>query len=80
MVQGERGKPARLLIVIQTLLTTAAVALCATHAAVLENIIAQRRLRRPHVKIPIEMKRDPADVAIDREIKGILPRVLICNL
>jgi hypothetical protein len=26
---------------------------------------------KPEVKIPVEMKRDPADVALDRKIKGI---------
>jgi hypothetical protein len=26
---------------------------------------------KPDVKIPVEMKRDPADVALDRKIKGI---------
>ena len=32
---------------------------------------------KPDVKIPVEMKRDPADVALDRKIKRHLQRVLI---
>jgi hypothetical protein len=58
-------------------LTIIVVALCATHA-----VIARSHYRTPkstapaattkaETKIPVEPNRDPADVALDRKIKGI---------
>jgi hypothetical protein len=52
------------------------VALCATTAA---DARSDRRapngpaatLKKPDAKIPVEQKRDPADIALDRRIKGI---------
>jgi hypothetical protein len=62
---------------IRTTLTVLLVALCATHA-----VIARSHRRAPkstapaaatkaETKIPVERNRDPADVALDRKIKGI---------
>jgi hypothetical protein len=62
---------------IRTILVIVGVALCATHA-----VDARARHRapkstvpaattKPDAKIPVETNRDPADVALDRKIKGI---------
>jgi hypothetical protein len=59
------------------LLTLTLVVLCATHA-----VVARTHHRAPKsaapaaatkidAKIPVEKNRDPADVALDRRIKGI---------
>jgi hypothetical protein len=59
---------------IRTTLTVLLVAFCATHA-----VIARSHHPAPKsatrvaagTKIPVEPNRDPADVALDRKIKGI---------
>jgi hypothetical protein len=62
----------------RTILTIAVVALCATHAVDARTHRAPKAVGsvpaatiRPDAKIPVETKRDPADVALDRKIKGI---------
>jgi hypothetical protein len=54
-----------------------AVALCATHAVDAQTHhrtpkrSAAAATTKPDAKIPVETNRDPADVALDRRIKGI---------
>jgi hypothetical protein len=58
-------------------LTILVVALCATHAVAAgthhrtPKRTAPVATTKPDAKIPVEVKRDPADVALDRKIKGI---------
>jgi hypothetical protein len=53
------------------------VALCATHAVNARThhrapkTTAPASATKSDAKIPVEMNRDPADVALDRRIKGI---------
>jgi hypothetical protein len=53
------------------------VALCATHAVYARShhrapkTTAPASATKSDAKIPVETKRDPADVALDRKIKGI---------
>jgi hypothetical protein len=53
------------------------VAFCATHAVVARThhrapkTTASVAATKPDAKIPVETKRDPADIALDRKIKGI---------
>jgi hypothetical protein len=53
------------------------VALCATHAVKARThhrapkTTAPASATKSDAKIPVEMNRDPADVALDRRIKGI---------
>jgi hypothetical protein len=53
------------------------VALCATHAVIARShrqapkSTAPAATTKPDAKIPVEPNRDPADVALDRKIKGI---------
>ena len=53
----------------------AAVALGATHAGYARTHHRTARpavtATKPDAKIPVETKRDPADIALDRRIKGI---------
>jgi hypothetical protein len=62
---------------IQALLTIMVVALCATHAVDARThhrgpkTAAPVATTKPDAKIPIETNRDPADLALDRKIKGI---------
>jgi hypothetical protein len=57
--------------------TIVLVALCATqavHARTHHHTVkttAPVATTKPDAKIPVEVKRDPADVALDRKIKGI---------
>jgi hypothetical protein len=61
---------------ITRLMLVVSFALCATNAA---HARSHRRnpeptagvATKPDAKIPTEQKRDPADVALDRKIKGI---------
>jgi hypothetical protein len=59
------------------LIATAMVALCATHAVNARThyrapkITAPASATKSDAKIPVETNRDPADVALDRRIKGI---------
>jgi hypothetical protein len=59
------------------LIATAMVALCATHAVNARThyrapkITAPASATKSGAKIPVETNRDPADVALDRRIKGI---------
>jgi hypothetical protein len=63
--------------VIWTILIVTVAALCATHAVDARThhrapkTTAPVATTKPDAKIPVEMKRDPADVALDRKIKGI---------
>jgi hypothetical protein len=59
------------------LLAILSLGLCGTHRA---DARTHRHARetaapvattKPDAKIPVEMKRDPADIALDRKIKGI---------
>jgi hypothetical protein len=64
---------------IRTLLAILAVALCATTHAVCarshyrapKGTAPTATTTKPDTKIPVETNRDPADVALDRKIKGI---------
>jgi hypothetical protein len=63
--------------VIRTALTIVVVALSATHAVDARThhraskTPAPAATTKPDAKIPVEVKRDPADVALDRKITGI---------
>jgi hypothetical protein len=64
---------------IRTLLAILAVALCATTHAVFarsrhrapKGTAPAAATTKPDAKIPVETSCDPADVALDRKIKGI---------
>jgi hypothetical protein len=59
------------------LIVVAVVALSATHSIDARThhrkpkITAATATTNPEAKMPIETKRDPADIALDRKIKGI---------
>jgi hypothetical protein len=63
--------------IIRTILPIAVVALCATHAVIARShhrapkSTAPAATTKPDAKIPAEPNRDPADIALDRKIKGI---------
>jgi hypothetical protein len=63
-----------MIAVIKTVLV-AAIALGATHAVGARTLHRTPRpiatATKPDAKIPVETKRDPADIALDRRIKGI---------
>jgi hypothetical protein len=62
---------------IGMLSTIVVISLCTFHPATARThhralkTTAPPAANKPEVKIPVEMKRDPADVALDRKIKGI---------
>jgi hypothetical protein len=62
---------------IRATLTVTLVALCATHAVIARShhrapkSTAPATTTKTDEKIPVETKRDPADIALDRKIKGI---------
>jgi hypothetical protein len=62
---------------IRSTLTVLVVALTATHAVYARShhrapkTTAPVTTTKPGAKIPVETNRDPADVALDRKIKGI---------
>jgi hypothetical protein len=62
---------------IRTTLTVLLVALSATHAVIARShhrapkSTAPAATTKAETKIPVETNRDPADVALDRKIKGI---------
>jgi hypothetical protein len=62
---------------IRRLLIIAMVALCAAQGASARTHHRTSKATTPAVavkpdaKIPVEVKRDPADIALDRKIKGI---------
>jgi hypothetical protein len=62
---------------IRTTLTVLLVALGATHAVIARShhrapkSTAPAATTTPDAKIPVEPNRDPADIALDRKIKGI---------
>jgi hypothetical protein len=70
-------KPMRLVkLVIQACSILAVFALCATHAVDAQTRHHAAKSTAPIItkldaKIPVEMNRDPADIALDRKIKGI---------
>jgi hypothetical protein len=74
---GFRGEPMYLVkLVIQACSILAVFVLCATNAvdARTHHPVAKSAapiVTKPDAKIPVEMNRDPADVALDRKIKGI---------
>jgi hypothetical protein len=60
----------------RVIIATVVVALCATHAVYARSHRHAAKTTAPAaiktgVKIPVETNRDPADVALDRKIKGI---------
>jgi hypothetical protein len=75
MTYGVRQAPARLLkpFSVYVLLVTAAVVGGPVDARSLRRApkATQATLVKPDAKIPTEQKRDPADIALDRKIKGI---------
>jgi hypothetical protein len=72
-----RGEPMHLVkLVIQACSILAVFALCATHAVEARTHHPAVKstppiIAKPDAKIPVEMNRDPADIALDRKIKGI---------
>jgi hypothetical protein len=59
---------------VRTILTIMVVVLCATHADARTHRLPKRAVpvaTKPDATIPIEKNRDPADVALDRKVKGI---------
>lgn len=56
-------------IVVVSLWTIHPVAARTRHRAPKTTALAATK--KPEIRIPLEMKRDPADVALDRKIKGI---------
>jgi hypothetical protein len=62
--------------VIRAALTIWVVTLCVTHAVYARShrapkVTAPASATKSEAKIPVEANRDPADIALDRRIKGI---------
>jgi hypothetical protein len=77
LLRNDARKPSAMRHLARLLSTTAVVALSATHAVDARTHHRALRATAPaaatksDTKIPVELKRDPADVALDRKIKGI---------